>query len=73
MLPLLLLSGVFLFAFVRPRGGAMLVALTAAFWLEWRLPVGLRLSVFEAAIVGGLCGLAAGNPDASKGLVFQPI
>ena len=39
----------------------MLVALTAAFWLEWRLPVGLRLSVFEAAIVGGLCGLAAGN------------
>ena len=61
MIPLLLLAGVFLVAFLHPRLGVMLVALTAAFWLEWRLPLGVRLSVFEATIMGGLCGLVAGN------------
>lgn len=61
MIPLLLLAGVFLVAFFHPRRGVMLIALTASFWLEWRLPVGVRLSLFEAAIMGGLCGLVAGN------------
>jgi len=61
MIPLLLLAGVFLVAFLHPRQGVLLIALTASFWLEWRLPVDLRLSVFEAAIMGGLCGLVAGN------------
>ncbi|HEV2208401.1 MAG TPA: O-antigen ligase family protein [Verrucomicrobiae bacterium] len=61
MIPLLLLAGVFLVSFLHPRRGVMLIALTAAFWLEWQLPVGVRLSVFEVAIMGGLCGVAAGN------------
>lgn len=61
MIPLLLLGGIFVVAFLHPRRAVMLVALTAAFWLEWELPLGVRLSVFEAAIMGGLCGLLAGN------------
>jgi O-antigen ligase len=62
MIPLLLLGWIFLVAFLHPRRGVMLVALTAAFWLEWELPLaGIRLSVFEAAMMGGMCGLLAGN------------
>lgn len=61
MIPSILLVVTFVFAFFRPRGAAYMAAAICAFWFEWRLPVGVRLGLFEVLFCGGLCGLWAGN------------